>query len=657
LFTLVIFSLSLWAYAYFAIFSLRTDLEELLGEQQRSTVALVAANIDQELRERMTALENIAADFEEEELQSPAALQDILERRPILPLLFNGGYYVTDDAGNAMASIPVAAGRIGLNFMSRSNVSAALGDGETVVGALTIGAVLRVPVFSIAVPIRDDREQIIGSLVGVINLSESNFLDLVVSPGYGRTGSYVIVDRQQRMIVTGTDKSRIMEAMPAPGVRPIMDGYLAGREGTSIMINVDNVESLASVKNLNVVDWYVAATLPTAEAFGPINGMQQLMLRATILLALMVGALTWWMLRIQLAPISVVAAALSAREVHELIAKPLPVTSQDEIGQLIISFNGLLDEQRKVVKDLEETQRIAHIGSWRMDLVTNQVAWSDELYKMYGLDPSLPVPPYTEHMKLFTPDSWQTLSSALAHTRESGEPYQLELETIRIDGSRGWIRALGEVEVDSSGNAVALWGAAQDITRSKQTEEDIHLAEARFRAIIDASPIPYALNDSELNITYINSAFTHTFGYEQCDIPTVAAWWPKAYPDDKYRQKVASQWLMHLDQAKRENKPFEPMEVKIHCKDGGERTVLATATPLGSTFNDLHVVTLYDITERLATQSLLQEQIHELRRWQQAMLGREARIISIKQEVNELLIRAGQPPRYAEMPPTGESRS
>ena len=782
LFSLVIFVLSLWALAYYASTMLCTDLEKLLGDQQRSTVALVAANIDQELKDRLTALERIAGNFDEKELKSPATLQDILERRPILPLLFNGGYFVTDAAGTTTASVPVKVGRIGINYALSDNVAAALGEGKSAIGALEIGKVLRVPVVSLAVPIRNPQGKVVGSLVGVINLSLDNFLDRIISNPYGRTGGYVLVDRQQRLIVTGTDKSRILEALPPTGVSPIIDIFLAGREGSDIFRNPKGIEVLVSVKSIPVANWYVAATLPTAEAFAPIHDMQRRMLMATILLTLIAGGLTWWMLRRQLAPIGAAVAALGARPGQGLMAEPLPVTTQDEIGQLISRFNSLLDAQRIIVKDLGETQRIAHIGSWHLDLATNQVVWSEELYKMYGFDPSLPVPPYTEHMKLFTPDSWERLSAALAHTRETGVPYTLELETVRKDGNTGWMWVQGEGEVDSAGKTVGLWGAAQDITERKRVEDDIRLAEARFRAIIEASPIPFALNDSALNITYLNSAFIQTFGYDRKDIPTLEAWWPKAYPDEMYRQEVAKDWLLHLQVAKRDAKPFEPMEVKIRCKDGRERTVLATATPLVSSFDDIHIVTLYDITERkqaeeavlealtrvdrLAqhvpgmlyqyhlrpdgssrfpyastgikeiygvlpeqvshdaqvvfkvihpedlqrvsesiqasartlsdwhaqyrlnlpdgrtiwvegeaspeaapdggllwhghirditerkqTESLLHEQLDELRRWQQAMLGREGRIISMKQEVNELLARSGEPPRYADQLP------
>jgi len=779
LFSLVIFVLSLWALGYYASKMLRTDMVQMLGDQQRSTVTLVAANIDQELKDRLGVLALIAADFGARELKSPTMQQDNLERRSGLPLLFNGGFFVTDAAGIATASMPVEVGRIGIDYSRFDNVAAALGEGKSAIGAVATGVVLGVPVFSLAVPIRDTQGKVVGSLVGVVQLSPDNFLDRLVSSPYGRTGGYVIVDRQQRMIVTGTDKSRILEALPPHGVSPAIDNFQAGREGSVIFHNPKGVELLTSVKNIPVADWYVAATLPTAEAFAPIRDMQQRMLLATLLLTLIAGGLTWWMLRRQLAPIAAAATALGAHSGQGLMAEPLPVTTQDEIGQLISRFNSLLDATRKIVKDLGETQRIAHIGSWRLDVASNQVVWSEELYKMYGFDPALPVPPYTEHMKLFTPESWERLSAALAHTRETGIPYTLELETIRKDGSNGWMWVQGEVEVDSAGKTVGLWGAAQDITERKRAYQDIRLAEARFRAIIEASPIPFALNDSALNITYLNSAFIQTFGYDLEDIPTLEAWWPKAYPDEMYRQEVAKEWLFRLDVAKLDAKPFEPMEVKIRCKDGRERTVLATASSLTSSFDDLHVVTLYDvterkqaeeavlealtrvdrlahhvpgmiyqyhlrpngsscfpyastgikeiygvlseqvshdaqavfkvihpddlqrvsesiqasartlsdwhdqyrvnlpdgrtiwvegesspetapdggvlwhghirdITERKKTESLLHEQLDELHRWQQSMLGREGRIISIKQEVNELLARSGQPPRYAE---------
>jgi len=120
--------------------------------------------------------------------------------------------------------------------------------------------------------------------------------------------------------------------------------------------------------------------------------------------------------------------------------------------------------------DLLASQRIAHLGTWRLDLATNQVVWSEELYKMYGFDPAAPPPPYTEHMKLFTAESWKKLSHSLEQTRITGIPYELVLETVTKDGSNGWMWVRGETIKDSGGNAAGLWGAAQDITTRIQSE-------------------------------------------------------------------------------------------------------------------------------------------------------------------------------------------
>ncbi len=131
----------------------------------------------------------------------------------------------------------------------------------------------------------------------------------------------------------------------------------------------------------------------------------------------------------------------------------------------------LTRQLRRNEKDLRESQRIAQIGSWRLDVETNQVFWTEELYNMYGFDPTVPPPPYTEHMKLFTPESWERLSTALASTVATGTSYTLELETIKKDGSNGWMWVHGEAIVDTNGKTTSLWGAAQEITNRKRAEE------------------------------------------------------------------------------------------------------------------------------------------------------------------------------------------
>ncbi|MFA6922082.1 MAG: PAS domain-containing protein, partial [Gallionella sp.] len=128
---------------------------------------------------------------------------------------------------------------------------------------------------------------------------------------------------------------------------------------------------------------------------------------------------------------------------------------------------------RQSEEALKEAQRIAHLGSWHLDIATNQVVWSEELYKLYGFDPALPPPLYTESMKLFTPESWERLSTSIAQVTETGIPYELELETVQKDGGRGWMLARGELVRDAHGAAVRVRGVVMDITGRKQVEDEL----------------------------------------------------------------------------------------------------------------------------------------------------------------------------------------
>lgn len=139
--------------------------------------------------------------------------------------------------------------------------------------------------------------------------------------------------------------------------------------------------------------------------------------------------------------------------------------------------------EKKLIRsehELQKAQQITHIGSWYLDVATNELIWTEELYKMYGFDPTLPPPPYTEQMKLFTPESREILTASLSNTSETGAPYEHELQIVRKDGTKGWMWVRGEAQKDSEGNIVSLWGAVQDISDHREREQ--RLVEALERA-------------------------------------------------------------------------------------------------------------------------------------------------------------------------------
>ena len=129
--------------------------------------------------------------------------------------------------------------------------------------------------------------------------------------------------------------------------------------------------------------------------------------------------------------------------------------------------------------ELTEAQRLAQVGSWQWDPVTDSVTWSEELYRISGRNPTLPAVSFKEHRQLYSPESWEKLRLAVEEALRTGKSYELELEMVREDGTRRWIRARGEVQTDSAGRNIGLRGTAQDITESKRTEESLASASSR----------------------------------------------------------------------------------------------------------------------------------------------------------------------------------
>jgi len=185
---------------------------------------------------------------------------------------------------------------------------------------------------------------------------------------------------------------------------------------------------------------------------------------------------------------------------------------------------------------LRNAQQVSKVGSWELDLKTNKVVWTEELYKMYGFNPASHPPPYTEQMKMFTAKSWEDLTSSVSLAQEQGIPYELELETIRKDGSKGWMWARGEAVFDENKNVVALTGVAQDISEKKILELEKESLIKRLNYALDASGDGIWDWTPFNGITVFSKAWAEMLGYEVDELPSLASEWSdRLHPDDVER--------------------------------------------------------------------------------------------------------------------------
>ena len=122
--------------------------------------------------------------------------------------------------------------------------------------------------------------------------------------------------------------------------------------------------------------------------------------------------------------------------------------------------------------DLLEAQRLARVGSWVFDPTTGALEWSDEMFRIWGLDPKLGAPSLADHGRLTHPDDheqFEAFSEALTH----GTPFSGELRILHPDGSVRTVIASCEAQLDADGSVIGLRGTNQDITERKRAENAI----------------------------------------------------------------------------------------------------------------------------------------------------------------------------------------
>jgi len=455
-------------------------------------VSFVAEHINQELETRLQILNKVAGIISPAILGNPTALQALLEQRLILRGPFNGGVFVTGPDGVSVASVPLTVEgvpRIGVSYMDRDYMITALREGKSAIGKPVMGKLLRSPVFLMAVPIVDAQGKVVGALAGVINLGKPNFLDKITDNGYGKTGGYLLVSSQLRLIITATDKRRIMESMPPPGVNWLIDRFVQGYEGSGVVVNPLGVEVLASAKGVPVAGWYVVALLPTKEAFAPIRDMQHRMLWITILLTLLAGGLIWWMLRRELAPMLATVKTLAKLSESNQSPQPLPTTRQDEIGELIGGFNRLLvtlGKREWSLLESEERWKFALEGAgdgvWDWDIQTGAAVFSRRWKEMLGFAESEIEDNASEWTNRVHPEDMPNVMAAIqAHIDGKTASAAVEFRMLCKDGSWKWVLGRGMVvSRDANGKPLRLIGTNSDISARKQTELEIRSLNANL---------------------------------------------------------------------------------------------------------------------------------------------------------------------------------
>ncbi|MBD3305074.1 PAS domain S-box protein [candidate division KSB3 bacterium] len=188
---------------------------------------------------------------------------------------------------------------------------------------------------------------------------------------------------------------------------------------------------------------------------------------------------------------------------------------------------------RKRQSLLDDTQRIAKIGGWEVDLETRALFWTDEVYRIHELPLGTP-PSLEEAVTFYAPESQPVIAQAVENALTHGEPYDLELPFITAKGRRLWVRAIGKPHVEH-GRIVSFSGIFQDVTDRKRARQELQSVWERLQYLISTGPaVIYSCQPSnEYSTTFVSENVVLQLGYEAWEfVENPAFWLDHIHPED-----------------------------------------------------------------------------------------------------------------------------
>ena len=292
------------------------------------------------------------------------------------------------------------------------------------------------------------------------------------------------------------------------------------------------------------------------------------------------------------------------RDGSTFIGESLQTVIRDSAGEFI----GQVHHIRDVTQDREserrlressnrliEAQRIAHIGNWEWDIAANELWWSEEIFRIFGVRPEQTRATYDEFLAHVHPDDRNTVRRHVSDALFARRPLELEHRILRPDRTVRFVRQQGEIVFDSRGKAMRIIGTIQDITDSRLAEQ-ANLRRQQYLAAADqisavitrASSLEGLLGAAAEELRQLFAADRVWFIYP-CD-PSADAW------SVRKEQRAAE-----LTEAADQTEIFTTVAMSQfmqHCL-AGTRPV---RVPSGRLSLDEHVLEHYDISSSLGVQ-------------------------------------------------------
>jgi diguanylate cyclase (GGDEF)-like protein/PAS domain S-box-containing protein len=246
---------------------------------------------------------------------------------------------------------------------------------------------------------------------------------------------------------------------------------------------------------------------------------------------------------------------------------------------------------------LKEAQKIAHIGHWELNFVTNKLTWSEEVYNIYEVEPEQFEASFDAFFNLFS----QKDKEKIDKIHNEGAESNIDLDNIHRfnfpDGRIKYVHETCKKFYDNDGKLTRILGTVQDMTTRWMAEEKIR----QLSYVVEQSPVSVAITDTKGAITYVNRKFTELTGYSTAELigrnPSILK--TELTPPETYKELwsslvVGREWKGEFCNRK---------------KDGTLYWEMASISPIADVLGEItHFVAIKeDITDRKHAEEKLRE--------------------------------------------------
>ncbi len=314
--------------------------------------------------------------------------------------------------------------------------------------------------------------------------------------------------------------------------------------------------------------------------------------------------------------------ALLARDGREyqISDSAAPIRNADgQIVGIVLVFSDVSSKYRaeeallKSEKCLNEAQRMAKVGNWELDLLTNRLTWSDEIFRLFEIDKAQFAATYEAFLSAIHPDDREAVNSAYSRSLESRAPYAIEHRLLFADGRIKYVREQCESTFSDTGQPLRSVGTVQDITESKLTEKTILELNRNFVSFLENTTDFIYFKDQDSRFHFCSQTLADITGH--------ASWRDMIGKHDLevFPKDIAQ--IYHEEELPifRDGVPLLNKVDPYHDRSGKQGWVSTNKWPLLD--RDGKVVGLFGISRDITEQKQVQEALQQSLKDKQALLN------------------------------------